>query len=110
MSSLCRTMRTGAVLAALLLAGGAQAQHHDAHHDRHHDDHHHDRGHVQEHGQYLRCESTSHHEHRCTVRVRHEVHLVRQLSRAACIEGHSWGWDHRGVWVREGCRAEFLVN
>ncbi len=39
--------------------------------------------------------------------VRRGVVLVRQLSRGACIEGRTWGWDRRGVWVAEGCRGEF---
>jgi hypothetical protein len=27
----------------------------------------------------------------------------------ACIEDQNWGWDRRGVWVSDGCRAEFRV-
>ena len=38
---------------------------------------------------------------------RGRVQLVRQLSNAACIEGRTWGRDARGVWVTDGCRAEF---
>ena len=33
------------------------------------------------------------------------VRMVRQLSRAACIEGRSWGVDDNGIWVQDGCRA-----
>jgi hypothetical protein len=35
------------------------------------------------------------------------VRLVRQLSREACVEGQTWGFDREGIWVDKGCRAEF---
>lgn len=57
--------------------------------------------------QHFRCESREGRPQHCRVDTRGGVVLVRQLSRGACIEGHSWGWDHRGVWVTRGCRAEF---
>jgi hypothetical protein len=38
------------------------------------------------------------------------VHLARQLSREACVEGVSWGFDRNGIWVDQGCRAEFTVG
>ncbi|HSB62029.1 MAG TPA: DUF3011 domain-containing protein, partial [Vicinamibacteria bacterium] len=38
------------------------------------------------------------------------VRLKRQLSRDACVEGQSWGFDRDGIWVDKGCRAEFEVG
>lgn len=38
------------------------------------------------------------------------VRLVKQLSREACVEGVSWGFDRDGIWVDEGCRAEFATG
>jgi hypothetical protein len=38
------------------------------------------------------------------------VRLVKQLSREACVEGVSWGFDRDGIWVDQGCRAEFEVG
>jgi hypothetical protein len=38
------------------------------------------------------------------------VRLHRQLSREACVEGVSWGFDRDGIWVDQGCRAEFQVG
>lgn len=35
------------------------------------------------------------------------VWLIQQRSRSACIEGQSWGWDRRGVWVDRGCDGVF---
>src|SRR5688572_13480839 len=60
--------------------------------------------------QLFRCESHDGRGRRCDVPVYRGVQLVRQLSRSACTEGHSWGWDRRGVWVDHGCRAEFSVR
>lgn len=63
-----------------------------------------------DHAQLIRCESHDGRVRRCGMPVYRGVQLVRQLSRSACTEGHSWGWDRRGVWVDRGCRAEFSVR
>lgn len=39
--------------------------------------------------------------------TRGEVRLVRQQSKAPCVEGQSWGLSKHGVWVSGGCRATF---
>ncbi|WP_241093763.1 DUF3011 domain-containing protein [Xanthomonas sp.] len=33
--------------------------------------------------------------------------LIQQLSSTRCVEGRSWGYDDRALWVSEGCRARF---
>lgn len=33
--------------------------------------------------------------------------LIEQLSRSACVEGRSWGYDGNQLWVDRGCRARF---
>jgi hypothetical protein len=38
------------------------------------------------------------------------VRLHRQLSRDACVEGQTWGFDRNRIWVDKGCRAEFEVG
>lgn len=58
----------------------------------------------------VRCESGDGREHRCAVDTRGGVRLVRQLSRSACIEGQSWGIERNGIWVTQGCRAEFVAG
>ncbi len=60
-------------------------------------------------GNSFRCESNDSRPRFCAVNGRGQVMLTRQLSRAACIEGRSWGRDRGGVWVSNGCRAEFSV-
>lgn len=60
--------------------------------------------------QTLRCESHDGRERHCPADTRGGVRLLRQLSRGACDEGRSWGVDRRGVWVGQGCRADFAVG
>ena len=56
----------------------------------------------------LRCESKGDRRQVCPAEIAGEVRLVRQLSRASCV-GH-WGYDEKGIWVDDGCRAEFEVE
>ena len=60
--------------------------------------------------QTLRCESRDGRERHCPADTRGGVRMTRQLSRGACEEGRSWGVDRAGVWVGQGCRAEFEVG
>lgn len=61
-------------------------------------------------GQRIRCESADNRTRTCAIAARGDVRLVRQLSKAPCTEGYSWGRDRNGVWVSRGCRAEFEVG
>lgn len=58
----------------------------------------------------FRCESRSHQTSYCDVDTRGGIELVRQLSHAGCWEGDTWGYDQRGVWVANGCRADFAYG
>lgn len=58
-------------------------------------------------GRTFRCESRDNRTQHCATPGGGGVRLVRQLSDAPCIEGRSWGDDGGGVWVSDGCRAEF---
>ena len=60
--------------------------------------------------QVIRCESINERTQRCAVDTRGGVQLVRKLSSSSCIEGRSWGSDRNGVWVSQGCRAEFAIG
>ena len=61
-------------------------------------------------GDRIRCESNDKRTRHCSINTRGGVRLQRQLSKAACIQGRSWGYDNRGVWVSNGCRGEFVVG
>ncbi len=60
-------------------------------------------------GTTLRCESNDGNRHYCAADTRGGVTLSRQISGSACIQGSTWGYDQRGVWVDQGCRADFTV-
>ena len=87
-------------LVAGLLAVTATAGAHDRRYDRDW------RG-----GEYrFRCESQDSRTAYCRVDTRYGVRLVDRLSRASCIPGRTWGWDRGGVWVTDGCRADFVAG
>ena len=59
----------------------------------------------------VRCESNDGRMNRCTLPGGGgRVVLERQHSRNACIEGRTWGYRRDGIWVSDGCRAEFRVT
>jgi len=39
-----------------------------------------------------------------------DVRVSRQISGSACVEGRTWGWNRAGIWVDQGCDAEFVVD
>lgn len=55
----------------------------------------------------VRCESLDRRARRCDGETGSGVRMVKQLSKTECVEGRSWGFDAHGVWVEDGCRAEF---
>lgn len=59
----------------------------------------------------ITCKSEHFEYNHCpTSRNARRVKLERQLSDASCIQGSSWGTDRYGVWVDNGCAAEFSVR
>ena len=60
----------------------------------------------------VRCESRDNRSHSCNMSVGRngEIRLLRQLSDKPCVEGRTWGQSRSGVWVTQGCRAEFVVS
>jgi len=56
------------------------------------------------------CESDYNSRHRCEADTQDGVRMTRQLSRTNCVLNRTWGYDSRGVWVRDGCRAEFTLG
>ncbi len=73
-------------------------------HDEDRDDHRDRRGRM------ITCESDYDSRHRCTVDTEGGVRLSRQLSRTNCVLNRTWGYDDRGIWVKNGCRAEFIIG
>lgn len=57
------------------------------------------------------CESTDGHRKECSADLRgFTVRDVDQESRSDCVVGRNWGYDDRGVWVDNGCRATFRFD
>jgi hypothetical protein len=58
----------------------------------------------------LTCASYSNRRTECPADTGGRVQLTRQWSNAPCIQGASWGYNNRMVWVDRGCRADFLFG
>lgn len=58
----------------------------------------------------LTCSSEDGSRTLCPANTRAGVRLLNQRSGADCIEGRTWGYDRRGIWVDEGCRADFALG
>lgn len=72
-------------------------------------DHQHGRWH-QEQYRSVSCESKDNRNHFCPADTRFGVELTRQLSVTDCTFRESWGYSDHGIWVKDGCRAEFAVR
>ena len=62
-------------------------------------------------GGTITCKSERFRYNRCPVYTGgRRVRLSRQLSDASCVRGSSWGVDRDGIWVNNGCAAEFTIQ
>lgn len=87
------------LLPMLAAAGGAQAQSYGYGYDD-------DRYGGREGSGIVRCESIKNRSNEC--RLEGRARMIRQLSGSPCVEGETWGQSRYGVWVTQGCRAEFV--
>src|SRR5262249_19995582 len=61
-------------------------------------------------GQTIRCQSANYQCQQCSADTRDGGRLARELSDTACRRGENWGYDARGIWVDNGCAAEFYIT
>lgn len=61
------------------------------------------------HGHSLTCASNDGKRHTCRADTSRGVILVNQRSGSACIQGQTWGYTNKGIWVDRGCRADFAL-
>lgn len=61
-------------------------------------------------GAQITCSSDDGGRKFCPADTRNGVRLARQISGSPCIQGQTWGFDRRGVWVDRGCRADFTLG
>jgi hypothetical protein len=101
------------IVSVVSLAPMAAAQYYDPYYngreDSRYDDRTYDSRNDDRYGR-VRCESQDRHTRYCNVDTRGGVRLERQLSDRACVRGRTWGANERGIWVTDGCRAEFSLN
>jgi hypothetical protein len=56
----------------------------------------------------MRCASVDYKYEYCrTDRPVRWARIARRYSKRPCIEGRTWGYDRRGIWVNNGCDADF---
>jgi hypothetical protein len=55
------------------------------------------------------CASTPGSRTDCPANTSRGVVLARSYGESACLLGKTWGYDDKGVWVSDGCTADFLV-
>lgn len=60
--------------------------------------------------QRITCQSQNGRYRFCEVNTRGGVKFIRQISNAECRQGSTWGYDRNGIWVDQGCSAEFSVR
>jgi len=63
---------------------------------------------YQNNNQSIVCESNSGRRNHCRADTKFGINFLRQLSSSSC--DRNWGYDQSGIWVTNGCRAEFTIN
>jgi hypothetical protein len=61
-------------------------------------------------GPVLVCESIDGRRNHCPTDTSMGVNLLRQISDSDCTLNRTWGVDASGIWVTDGCRAEFTLG
>ncbi|HEX6853464.1 MAG TPA: DUF3011 domain-containing protein, partial [Candidatus Polarisedimenticolaceae bacterium] len=56
------------------------------------------------------CTSEAGGRNRCPADTSAGVALLHSTGTAACLLGKTWGYDDEGVWVSDGCSAEFVTG
>ncbi|WP_052338401.1 DUF3011 domain-containing protein [Luteimonas huabeiensis] len=56
----------------------------------------------------FRCESRDNRRNYCPADTRRGVRLLQQNSSHPCVQGSTWSYDDRAVWVARGCSADFI--
>ncbi len=61
-------------------------------------------------GRRITCASDDGRRHFCRIHTGGSVRMLNQRSGSPCVQGSTWGFDRRGIWVDRGCRADFIVD
>jgi hypothetical protein len=60
-------------------------------------------------GGTITCSSNDGRYNFCQTWTGRGVRLVNQRSGSPCVQGQTWGFNNKGIWVDRGCRADFAV-
>ena len=60
-------------------------------------------------GTVVTCASEGGGRTHCDANTSQGVVLYRSTGAAACLLGKTWGYDDKGIWVSDGCSAEFIA-
>jgi len=61
-------------------------------------------------GRQIRCESRDFGHQFCRVPGLRAADIVHQISKTRCQFNGNWGYNRDGVWVDQGCAAQFVVR
>jgi Protein of unknown function (DUF3011) len=56
------------------------------------------------------CSSNNGQRNFCPANTSGGVQLATKRSGSPCVQGRTWGFNERSIWVDRGCRADFLVR
>ena len=56
------------------------------------------------------CQSSDDDRQHCPADTTTGVILQKSTGLASCLLGKTWGYDDKGVWVKDGCSGDFLVG
>ncbi len=56
------------------------------------------------------CASQAGERQHCAAETSKGVVLARSMGETPCLLGKTWGYDDGGIWVADGCSAEFVVG
>ena len=57
----------------------------------------------------VQCQSSGDERQHCPANTASGVILQNSTGSAACLLGNTWGYDDKGVWVKDGCSGDFLL-
>jgi len=60
-------------------------------------------------GGTITCSSNNGRYNFCSTWTGRGVRLVNQRSGSPCVQGQTWGYNNKGIWVDRGCRADFVA-
>ena len=58
----------------------------------------------------ISCSSETGKQQHCPADTTAGVVLLKSTGSTGCLLGKTWGYDDTGIWVKDGCGGDFMVN